>query len=161
MSEKAQFLQTLEREYKTTHNVLKAFPVAKAAFKPHAKSKSAKDLAHNFVFELAGACMAVEGAMEFARLPKPAPTLPEVITAYEQGHRALVDQVTRTPDADLNKTVKFATGPKQMSDLRRMDVLWFLLHDSIHHRGQFSIYLRMVDGKVPSIYGPTADEPWS
>ena len=48
-----------------------------------------------------------------------------------------------------------------MGELRRMDVLWFLLHDSIHHRGQFSIYLRMVDGKVPSIYGPSADEPWN
>ena len=39
-------------------------------------------------------------------------------------------------------------------------IRWFLLHDQIHHRGQFSIDLRMADGKVPSIYGPTADEPW-
>ncbi len=38
--------------------------------------------------------------------------------------------------------------------------LWMLLCDQIHHRGQFSIYLRMAGGKVPSIYGPTADEPW-
>lgn len=161
MSEKEQFLQTLEREYQTTHNVLKAFPVAKASFAPHAKCKSAKDLAYNFVFEMGGARMALEGAMEFAKLPKAPATLPEVIAAYEQGHRALVDQVKRTSDADLNKTVKFFTGPKKMGDVRRMDVLWFLLHDAIHHRGQFSIYLRMVDAKVPSIYGPTADEPWS
>jgi uncharacterized damage-inducible protein DinB len=35
-----------------------------------------------------------------------------------------------------------------------------MLMDSVHHRGQFSVYLRMADGKVPSIYGPTADEPW-
>ena len=40
------------------------------------------------------------------------------------------------------------------------DFLWMILCDQIHHRGQFSIYLRMADGKVPSIYGPTADEPW-
>jgi len=44
---------------------------------------------------------------------------------------------------------------------RRMDFLWFLLMDMVHHRGQFSVYLRMADGKVPSIYGPSADEPWS
>ena len=31
----------------------------------------------------------------------------------------------------------------------------------VHHRGQFSVYLRMADGKVPSIYGPSADEPWA
>ena len=40
------------------------------------------------------------------------------------------------------------------------DVLWGILMDSIHHRGQFSVYLRMAGGKVPSIYGPSADEPW-
>jgi uncharacterized damage-inducible protein DinB len=57
--------------------------------------------------------------------------------------------------------VKFVTGPKQMSDLRRLDVLWFLLNDHIHHRGQFSVYLRMAGGQVPSIYGPSADEKWS
>ena len=63
-------------------------------------------------------------------------------------------------DAQLNTTVKFMTGPKKMSDLRRMDVLWFLLNDQIHHRGQFSVYLRMAGAKVPSIYGPSKDEPW-
>jgi uncharacterized damage-inducible protein DinB len=35
-----------------------------------------------------------------------------------------------------------------------------MLCDQIHHRGQFSVYLRMADGKVPSIYGPSLDEPW-
>src|SRR5258708_3994371 len=103
----------------------------------------------------------VRGVLDSKRIPKPRATFAEVIPAYEQAHAAFVTHLRRTPDAELNKTVKFHTGPKQMSDLRRMDVLWFLLHDAIHHRGQMSIYLRMVDAKVPSIYGPTADEPWS
>ncbi|HYL98748.1 MAG TPA: DinB family protein [Blastocatellia bacterium] len=37
--------------------------------------------------------------------------------------------------------------------------MWFEMLDHIHHRGQFSVYLRMAGGKVPSIYGPTADVP--
>jgi uncharacterized damage-inducible protein DinB len=41
-----------------------------------------------------------------------------------------------------------------------IQVAWMILSDQIHHRGQFSVYLRMAGGKVPSIYGPTADEPW-
>src|SRR5216117_2120036 len=69
-------------------------------------------------------------------------------------------RIKRTPDAELDKTVKFFVAPKQMGDLRKMDVLWFMLMDQVHHRGQFTIYLRMADGKVPSIYGPSADEPW-
>lgn len=44
--------------------------------------------------------------------------------------------------------------------ISRSDLLAFLLADQIHHRGQFSVYLRMADGKVPSIYGPSGDEPW-
>jgi uncharacterized damage-inducible protein DinB len=42
----------------------------------------------------------------------------------------------------------------------KIDFLWFLLCDQIHHRGQLSVYLRMAGGKVPSIYGPSGDEPW-
>jgi uncharacterized damage-inducible protein DinB len=83
-----------------------------------------------------------------------------VISTYEKAHAALIERLKRTPDAELNKTVKFFTGPKQMGDVRKMDLLWMMLMDSVHHRGQFSVYLRMADGKVPSIYGPTADEPW-
>jgi len=39
-------------------------------------------------------------------------------------------------------------------------VLWSVLMDQVHHRGQLSVYLRLVGAKVPSIYGPTADETW-
>lgn len=51
-------------------------------------------------------------------------------------------------------------APKQMGDVRRGDLLQMMVMDNVHHRGQFSVYLRMAGGKVPSIYGPTADEPW-
>ena len=75
-------------------------------------------------------------------------------------------ELSLTHAADLRQddvsrvTVKFFVAPKQMADLRKMDVLWFMLMDCVHHRGQFSVYLRMADGKVPSIYGPSGDEPW-
>jgi uncharacterized damage-inducible protein DinB len=160
MTEKDQFLNTVAREYPVTLKVLKAYPAAKAEFKPHPTSRTARELAWNFVFEEKACDMALDGALELAKLPKAPATMPEVITTYEQAHAALVDRVKRTPEPELNKTVKFMTGPKQMGDLRKMDVLWFMLMDSIHHRGQLSVYLRMNDGKVPSIYGPSGDEPW-
>lgn len=56
--------------------------------------------------------------------------------------------------------MKLSVAPKKMADLRKMDVLWMTVMDMVHHRGQFSVYLRLVSAKVPSIYGPTADEPW-
>jgi uncharacterized damage-inducible protein DinB len=63
-------------------------------------------------------------------------------------------------DEQFSETVKFPVAPKTIGDVPKGQFLWMLLCDQIHHRGQFSIYLRMAGGKVPSIYGPTADEPW-
>jgi uncharacterized damage-inducible protein DinB len=61
---------------------------------------------------------------------------------------------------ELEGSVTFFTGPKQMGKYSLDDFAWFILHDHIHHRGQLSVYVRMAGGKVPSIYGPSADEPW-
>ena len=160
MSEKDQFLKTLAQEFPTTVKVLKAYPTAKSDLKPHAKSKNARELAWNFVVEEKICDMALDGAIDFAKLPPLPATLPDVISTYEKAHAAFVQRLKTTPDAELNKTVKFPTGPKQMGDIRKMDMMWMTLMDAVHHRGQFSVYLRMADGKVPSIYGPTADEPW-
>ncbi|MGH7546895.1 MAG: DinB family protein [Gemmatimonadales bacterium] len=160
MTEKEQFLGVLEREFPTTIKVLKAFPAAKADIKPHAKSRTAKDLAWTFVTEQKASEQALDGAIEFGKMAPPPGTLTEVIVAYEKAYKALVERVKKTPEAELNKTVKFFTAPKQMGDVRKMDILWFMLMDSVHHRGQLSVYLRMADAKVPSIYGPSADEPW-
>jgi uncharacterized damage-inducible protein DinB len=60
----------------------------------------------------------------------------------------------------MNGMVKFFTGPKTIGEIPLIDFLRLMLHDEIHHRGQFSVYKRMADGRVPSIYGPSADEPW-
>ena len=160
MTEKEQFLSTMAREFPTTLKVLKAFPTGKAELKPHAKARSARELAWAFVTEEKACDMALDGALELGKMPKPPATLPEVISTYERAHTAFVERLNKTPEAELNKTVKFMTGPKQMGDMRKMDVLWFMLMDGVHHRGQLSVYLRMADGKVPSIYGPSADEPW-
>jgi uncharacterized damage-inducible protein DinB len=160
MTEKEQFLSTMAREFPTTLRVLKAYPAGKSDLKPHAKSKSARELAWIFVTEEKTCEMALEGALELGKLPKAPATLPEVIASYEKAHSEFVNRLKETPEAELNKTVKFMMGPKQMGDMRRMDVLWFMLMDSVHHRGQMTVYLRLADAKVPSIYGPSADEPW-
>jgi hypothetical protein len=162
MTEKEQYLTTFEKEYPVTLNVLRAYPAAKADMKPHARCKSTKDLAWNFVFEAFAGVQGMDGIFPFPPkgMPEPPASWDGVVGAVEGAFRKLGDKVRKTSEADLNKTVQFFVGPKQMGDIRRMDLLWFLLMDMIHHRGQLSVYLRMADGKVPSIYGPSGDEPW-
>lgn len=161
MTEKDQLLSTMERELPKTLNVLRAYPTTKSELRPHERCRTAKDLAWTFVAEGVFADGALAGSIDLGQATPPAPaTMNEVITTYEKEQRALMDRIRKTPDADLNKLMKIPTGPNQMGDVRRMDVLWTTVMDSVHHRGQFSVYLRMAGGKVPSIYGPTADEPW-
>jgi len=60
----------------------------------------------------------------------------------------------------MDERVRFAVGPKQVAEIPVAELIWFMLLDAVHHRGQLSIYLRLMEAKVPSIYGPSADEPW-
>ncbi len=158
-----QFLDVFERECQTTMRVLRAYPTDKLDLQPHAMCKTARGLAWMFALEQAMAEKVVTTGLDPAGLsePPPAPpTLDAIIEAFEKGRQRIAGLVRNMPDDEVDRPVKFFVAPKTMGDIPKLQFLWMLLHDQIHHRGQFSIYLRMAGGKVPSIYGPTADEPW-
>ncbi len=160
-SERDQFIQAWDREFQTTLKVLKAFPGDKHGLQPHAKSPSAKELAWKMVTEeRVFAEGAITGKFDFMNQPQPPGTIQEVVSAYERSHKETMERIKKMTETDFNKTVKFMVAPNTMGDVRSGDTLWMMLMDTIHHRGQFSVYLRMANGKVPSIYGPSADEPW-
>ena len=159
-----QFLTVYEKEHAITMKVLRAFPAERADLQPHPMCKTAKDLAWVFVLERGLGTMLMENAFAdgppSGEAPKAPDTWEQVLEALEEAHAEFAKLVSSYTDAQLEDPVTFLTGPQQMGTYTRGEVLWFLLHDQIHHRGQFSIYLRMADGKVPSIYGPSGDEPW-
>lgn len=166
-SPKQTFLDAYQHEHETTMRVLRAYPEDRLDLRPHEKCKTARELAWGFVMEGRLGEMVFNDTFEETMteggsgLPEPPESWDELLAALEESHRAFGDLVRATPEPELDETVRFFTGPQTMGDIPRMDWLWFLLHDQIHHRGQFSVYLRMADGKVPSIYGPSADEPWT
>jgi uncharacterized damage-inducible protein DinB len=163
-SAKEQFLDAYEREHQTTMRVLRAFPADQCELQPHPKCKTARDLAWIFVLErgLGGRVMQDLLMSTPMGAPPPAPeSWDAVLGALEAAHTQFGDMIRGMSDEQMFETVKFFVGPKTVGDVRRIDFAWFLLSDQIHHRGQFSIYLRMADAKVPSIYGPSADEPWN
>ncbi len=161
VTEKDQFLQSFENESRTTLKILKALPEGKADFKPHHLSRTAKELASTFLLEQGLVSQALAGKIDLASMASAPPaSYADVIQPFEKTSRETIDKVKPATDETLQRIVQFPVGPGKMGDFRAMDLLWFALHDQIHHRGQFSIYLRMTGAKVPSIYGPTADEPW-
>lgn len=159
------FLDVFEKEHSTTVRVLNAYPADKADLRPHPKCRSALELAWLLVRGQALIEKALTTGFDWSvppsAAPGPPPTMETVLKALEQAHERVVKAVSDLSDEQLSETVQFFVAPKTLGDVRKLDFMWMILHDQIHHRGQFSIYLRMADGKVPSIYGPTADEPWN
>ena len=160
-SSKQQFLAAYEREHGTTMKILKAFPADQQDFKPHPTSNSALQLAWTFAVEQMLCGEALKGPLNFgAGFPKAPATMAEAIAAFEANYKKVMQQVQSASDEELAEPVAFPSGPGKMAEQPRIGLLWFMLMDQIHHRGQLSVYLRMTGGKVPSIYGPSKDEPW-
>ncbi len=163
-SGKDQFLRAFEREHEITMRVLRAYPADQLDLRPHALCKSARELAWVFVAECGLGTMVFHDAFAKGGPSGGAPPAPEswdaILHALESAHREFGDLIRNTPEEQLAETVKFFVAPKTLGDVSRMEFAWFLLNDEIHHRGQFSVYLRMAGGIVPSIYGPTREEPW-
>jgi uncharacterized damage-inducible protein DinB len=163
-SPKQHFLEHYEKEHATTKRVLDAYPEGQLDVKFHSKLKTARELAWVFVMERMLGTMVYNDAFAegppSGEAPPPPETWGELRAALDQAHQDFGDLVRSASEDDLAQTVKFFVGPQQLGDYTRMEFCWFLLHDQIHHRGQLSVYLRLADGKVPSIYGPSADEPW-
>jgi uncharacterized damage-inducible protein DinB len=161
-SEKENYLKIWDREFQTTLKVLKAYPHDKAEMKPAEKSKSARELAWVFASEEKTIFSGIaEGNIDWSKMEQAPPTISEVITAYEHAHKDAIAKIKAVPEEKLHETMKFFVAPKTTGDVRKIDLLWMMLMDQVHHRGQFSVYLRIAGAKVPSIYGPTADEPWN
>lgn len=162
---KQAFLDTYDQEHAITMRVLRAYPADRLDLRPHAACRTARELAWVFVMERGlGAAVfrdQLDQLMAQGAPPEPPESWDALLEALEAAHEEFGGLIRATPEEQLHEHVRFFTGPQQMGEITRMEWIWFLLHDEIHHRGQFSIYLRMSDAHVPSIYGPSGDEPWT
>ncbi len=139
--------------------VLRAVPPDRLDYRPHPRSSSAGDLVWLLASELHDACVIVDrGEIDFAPTPAPA-TLDESLAAYERNATALEERLARLDDAAWERPVRFRMDGKVAWEAPLGAMLWGFLFDAIHHRGQLSSYLRPMGAKVPSIYGPSADDP--
>ena len=153
------FLACRQSEAPAFLRVLKALPKDKLDYRPDAHSRSAAELAWLLAcVERAGAEMVDAGEVDWKETPSPA-SLDELVAAYER-HRAELDRrLDELSDEAWQRKGKFRVGGDVVMEPPLGEFLWFLLFDSIHHRGQLSTYIRPMGGKVPSIYGPLVNDP--
>lgn len=139
--------------------VLKAVPPNQAAYRPHPRSTSAGDLVWLLASELRDACeVADRGEVNYIATPAPA-KVEDAVAAYEKNAEKLENRVAKLDDAAWEKKARFLVDGNVAWETTLGDMLFGFLFDAIHHRGQLSSYLRPMGAKVPSIYGPSADDP--
>ena len=161
MTAKDQFAEAFRRENATTRRVIHALPASKGEFKPYADAKTARELAFIFSLGQGGIAAALTNEWQWPpQQPATPATYAGVLAAHDTTTALVQRALDAAPESRLRESVDFFVGPKQMGKVSVSDLIWFMLMDSVHHRGQFSVYLRMAGEKVPSIYGPSASEPW-
>jgi uncharacterized damage-inducible protein DinB len=155
-------LEELSREAGTTRRVLERIPSDQLAWKPHPKSKSVGELAwHIATLPRRVAAIVQEDdadATTFKSPPMPETTA-GIVEGFERHIAEAKELLSRLDDSALSRTTTMRRGEVKMFSAPKLAFLRsVMLNHGYHHRGQLSVYLRLLNVPVPPIYGPTADE---
>jgi uncharacterized damage-inducible protein DinB len=154
-----------DRECSTTRKVLSRVPGDKLSWKPHAKSYSLGQLANHIAglphwiggSLLPGEFDMAKGGGDFS--PKEAASVDALLKTFDESVVAAKGAMAQLDDARAMGPWKLRHGEKVFMEMPRIALVrTILLNHSVHHRGQLSVYLRLLDVAVPAIYGPSADE---
>jgi len=148
----------LEQDSPAFVRVFRALPADKLDYKPHERSSSAGDIAWQIAEEIRTLSELIDsGVINWKTNPRPS-TLDEIVAAYEANAAALRDRLASADDAKWNSEGRMLWEGQEVMKSSVGDMCWSFFLDAIHHRGQLSAYIRPMGGKVPSIYGPSADD---
>jgi uncharacterized damage-inducible protein DinB len=155
-------IREMLHEGETTRRVLARVPSDRLDWKPHPRARSVGDLAwHVAALPARIAAMAPhdEGDVMVVRQPPRPDSAEGIVSAFAEGLETARAALSGLTDEDLARQFRFRRGEVTMAQLPKAAFLRaVLLNHSYHHRGQLSVYLRLLDVPVPPIYGPTADE---
>ena len=155
-------LAEIDQEAPATRRVLAAVPGDKLTWKPHEKSMSLGRLAQH-VAEIQGrlAEATVPDLFDVTTIPKrPEPTThAEIMDTFETGLVRVKEIIGETDDARAAASWEFVAQGNPIFKMPRIAAYRSLLMNHLyHHRGQLSVYLRLLEVSVPHIYGPSADD---
>ena len=166
MSISASLLPEFDQEMSNTRKALERVPDDKFAWKPHEKSGTLGWLANHLanlpswtIFTINQDSLDLEPADGESFKWEGKESREELLEVFDQNVAAARDAIAGASDQDLFKPWSLLKGGVTLMTLPKIAVLrGFMMNHLIHHRGQFTVYLRLNDIPVPSIYGPSADE---
>jgi uncharacterized damage-inducible protein DinB len=151
-------LQCRKNETNAFHRVLNALPHDKWDYTPHERSQPAAKIVWTLVGETDVLIDLIDtGAFTFGAPPEAAPA--HLIERFERAWDQLLNKIEAMDEARWNTPGRFMMDGQVRMEMPLSGFLWMFFFDAIHHRGQLSAYIRPMGGKVPSIYGPSGDDP--
>lgn len=162
MAIKEAFLAEFDHEMGTTRKLLERVPDAQLAWKPHSRSMSLAELATH-VANIPHWSGPILKQTSFNMADAPPHVAPGQSRADILRHFAETTRDARAAmdisDAEWATMWSLRNGEHEMFSLPRAAAFRsFVMNHTIHHRGQLSVYLRLLDVPLPAIYGPSADE---
>ena len=162
MSIAQSMLAEFETQAPITRRFLERLPEDKLTWKPHEKSMSAGQLAYHLAFVPGGVVRFVQNNPAQApngNFPQPA-SVQEILKAYDESIAAVRDLLPKFDDASMRETWRLVIDGHEVLVQPRAEFLRDVMFSHWYqHRGQFSVYLRMLNVAVPASWGPSADEP--
>lgn len=152
-----------DQETAVTRRLLERIPAELFDWKPHAKSMSLRELASH----IAGAPAWVRRILETQAFEAtqggpepPAGSLDELLSRFDRNVAEGKDSLAKAPEALWEQPWSFLVNGQPRLTLPKYGAFrGFVINHLVHHRGQLSVYLRLKDVPIPSIYGPSADDP--
>ena len=150
--------QSFQHETPAFIKVLKALPENQLDYRPHEKNTSAGDLAWQLALEAGHLSDLLDhGVIDFVPSKRP-DSLDAIVAEFEKNVDALKTRLSAIDDAKWKAPGDFRMGGQSVWAGTTQELCWGYLFDMIHHRGQLTAYIRPMGGKVPSVYGPSADD---
>jgi len=156
-------LGDLERELETTRMHLSRIPSDRIGWRPHEKSWSVGELGAHLANLVNWMRWTVEGDGFDLSEPRPEREPPgsteEILKEFDDARAALARVWEDADDRALMEPWTLREGEREIFTMPKLAALrTFTLSHTIHHRGQLTVYLRLLDVPVPPTYGPSADE---
>lgn len=164
MATKDAFIAELKYESSLTRKILERVPLDKKEWKPHEKSMTLGRLATH-VAEISHWISDIihiddyDFATNFNFKPRTASSSEELLDIFQTILDKAIADLSGMNDDDFSKTWIVRRGEQVMFNTpKKVSIRSWALNHMIHHRGQLSVYLRLLDVPVPGMYGPSADE---
>lgn len=162
MNTAERLIAEIQQESAKNRTMLERIPESRLSWKPHEKSMTIgrlgmhiAELPHWITRSLTLDSYEIGTGSYNPNIPK---TQAEILKEFDKQLEAAIGHLAKASDETLSRTWKVSKSDKVVYDLPREQVIRRQMNHIIHHRGQLSVFLRLLEVPVPPTYGPTADE---